>query len=44
LPETDSYQADWVEIQRWVTLADVALNRWSEPTTCNECDDAQKAA
>jgi len=39
-------EADWAEIQRWMSLADVALNRWSKPKPMRheERDDAQQAA
>ena len=35
----DSQPADWSKIQRWLSVADLALNRWSM-----ESEDEQKAA
>lgn len=44
LHETDSRQADWDEIARWLALADIAFDRWSKPTRLSEVEDREKAA
>ncbi len=41
---SDSHPADWAEIQSWMHLADVALNRWSKPSRCRERAHAKRAA
>jgi hypothetical protein len=40
----DSHQGDWAEIQRWVALAGIALDRWSNPVERREVEDRLKAA
>jgi len=40
----DSHQGDWAAIQRWLALADIALDRWSNPVQRREVEDRMDAA